>query len=110
MGVDHRPHVQTAPVHGQVHFGLRGGMAVSLQHVALQIRHQQHIRCQASLGDPGGRHQQPVRRRFHGEIAVIGGHIPPVVEEFSHGAHQRPLRLIGHTAASFALLFDSFSV
>jgi hypothetical protein len=84
---------------------LRGGIAVPGEDMALQVRHQQHLGRHPSLADPGGGDENPVAFQPHREIAVVGGHISPVVQELSHLAQllAHLLQLV-HSTASFSLL------
>ena len=97
MGMDHGVYVGPAPVDLQVHLALGGGMAVSLDHGAVQVRHQQHVRGHPSLADTGGCDEQAALAYPHGDVAVVGGHIAPVIQEFPYPTDGLPFFLKSHT-------------
>ena len=80
MGVDDGPHVGVLLVNTKVHLRLGGGLAGACQDVPVQVQLHQHVLGHEALGDAGGGDPEGVLAHADGEVAVVGGHQPPLID------------------------------
>ena len=80
MGVDHGPDGGVLLIDPQVHLGLRGGFAGAFQDGSVQGHLYQHVLGHVPLTHPGGGDPEGIFPHPDGEVAVVGGHQPPLVD------------------------------
>ena len=80
MGVDHRPDQGVLLIDPQVHLGLAGRLADPFQKVPVQVQLDQHLLGHGPFGHAGGGDPEGVFADADGQVAVVGGHQPPLVD------------------------------
>lgn len=94
MGVYHGPDIRPLPIDHQMQPALRGGVAVSLQDMALQVAQHQHVRRHAALSNSGRSEEDPVLLHPDGDVAVVADHVAPRIEETADAADLLPNALV----------------